>query len=143
MSYSAISSQIVLAEDNPADVGLVREALREHNIVCNLHVISDGEEVLAFIDRLDADIQLPCPDLLLLDMSLPKYDGQHILKYLRASERCGRTPVVVLTGSQFPADRELAEKLAAVHYFQKTCSLDQFLHLGTIVKKVISKKTVA
>jgi len=133
----ALSRQIVLAEDNPADVGLVREALREYHVDCDLHVIPDGQEVLAFIDRLEADSKLPCPDLLLLDLSLPKHDGRHILRYLRSSERCGRTPVVVLTGSDGVDDRAAAEKNAALHYFRKTASLDQFLRLGGIVKAVI------
>ena len=129
--------QIVLAEDNPADVGLVLEAFREHQVHCNLRVLSDGQEVLAFIDDLDANNYLPCPDLLLLDLSLPKHDGREILSYLRASERCGRTPVVVISSSDWIEDRRAAEKHAAVHYFRKPSSLDQFLELGTIVKHVI------
>src|SRR5881227_1055464 len=109
--------QIILAEDNPADVGLVREALREHDVQCDLRVISDGQEVLAFFSRLDRDIKMPCPDLLLLDLSLPKHGGQEILNHLRSSERCGQTPVIVMTSSDWSADREHAEKNAALHYF--------------------------
>src|SRR5579863_96160 len=112
MKPALCPSQILLAEDNPADVGLVREALREHNVACDLRVISDGQEVLAFIDQLDADDRLPCPDLLLLDLSLPKYDGREILHYLRSSERCGRTPVVIMTSSDWFGDRETATKHA-------------------------------
>lgn len=131
--------QIILAEDNPSDVRLVREALREHAVHCDLRVISDGAEVLAFIDRLDADSKQSCPDLLLLDLSLPKYDGGYILKYLRSRERCAQIPVVVMTSSDWIADRENAEKNAALHYFRKPSSLDQFLHLGIIVKEVIGR----
>src|SRR5438445_1754898 len=120
-------SRVILAEDNPADVGLVREAFREHHIHCDLRVIPDGQEVLAYIDRLDADSKIPCPDLLLLDLSLPKYDGRQILKYLRASERCGCTPVVVLTSSHWIGDQQTAEKNAALYYFQKPSSLDKFM----------------
>ena len=129
--------RILLAEDNPGDIGLVREALREHDVRCDLRVISDGQEVIAFFDRLDADSKQPCPDLLLLDLSLPKYDGGYILRYLRSRERCAQIPVVVLTSSDWVEDRENAEKNAAIHYFLKPSSLDQFLHLGTIVKRVI------
>lgn len=137
MSFGASPSQIILAEDNPADVGLVREALREHDVHCDLVVISDGQEVLALIDRLDRESKLPCPDLLLLDLSLPKYGGQDILKHLRASERCGQTPVIVLTSSDWIADRENAEKNAAMHYFRKPSSFVEFMQLGVIVKDVI------
>jgi CheY-like chemotaxis protein len=136
MGESCSSCQIVLAEDNPADVGLVRAALREHGVDCELHV-SDGEEVLSFINSLDLDSKIPCPDLLLLDLYLPKRDGNEILKYLRASERCAQTPVVILTSSDAPSDHENAEKNAAIHYFRKPSTLGKFLELGIIVKAVI------
>jgi CheY-like chemotaxis protein len=132
-------SQIVLAEDNPADVGLVREALREHDVHCELRVISDGEEAMAFIDRLDVETNLPCPDLLLLDLYLPKRDGSQILKHLRSSERCGQMPVVVLTSAGWMRDQQDLEKNAVVQYFQKPISLDEFMDLGRIVKEVIGR----
>jgi CheY-like chemotaxis protein len=140
MNSAASPSQIILAEDNPADVGLVREALREHGVHCDLRVLSDGQEVLTFIDRLNADEKLSCPALLLLDLSLPRYDGRQILQHLRASERCGQIPVVVLTSSDLLADRQMAEKNAAIHYFRKPSSLIQFLHLGSIVKDILDGK---
>jgi CheY-like chemotaxis protein len=131
-------SQILLVEDNPADVALVREALREHNLHCELQVLSDGHALIDLINSLDADYKISCPDLLLLDLSLPRYDGRAILKYLRTSERCGRTPVVIVTSSDWLEDRETAEKHAALHYFQKPASHDQFMQLGEIVKAVIA-----
>ena len=139
MSTTCSPCQIILAEDNPADVGLVREALREHKVHCDLYVIGDGEQVLSFIDRLDLDSELPCPDLLLLDLYLPRRDGNEVLKHLRASERCAKTPVVILTSSDSPRDYENAERNAAIHYFRKPSSLVQFLQLGTIVKEAISR----
>ena len=125
MDTASSPCQIVLAEDNPADVGLVRQALRDHAVHCDLRVISDGEAVVTFIDGLDLDGKLPCPDLLLLDLHLPKRDGPEILRHLRASERCGQTPVVVLTSSEAASDRQSAEKNAAIHYFRKSASLDR------------------
>jgi CheY-like chemotaxis protein len=139
MSEAISPCHIVLAEDNPADVGLVRAALNEHAIQCELHVIGDGESVLSFIDHLDRDNALPCPDLLLLDLHLPKRDGNEVLKHLRASERCGQMPVVVLSSSDAPSDHENAEKNAVVHYFRKPSSLNQFMQLGIIIKYVISR----
>ena len=132
-------SQIILAEDNPADVGLVREALREHEVECELRVISDGEEALAFIDRLNLDSQLPCPDVLLLDLHLPRHDGDEVLDHFRASERCGQTPVVLLTSSDLAWDRRNTDRHPAVLYFRKPLSLGQFMQLGKIVKEVIGR----
>ena len=139
MAVATSPCQIILAEDNPGDVGLVRYALRQHQVDCELRVLSDGEQVLTFIDLLDMDSGLPCPDLFLLDLHLPKRDGHEILQHLRASERCGQTPVVVLSASESPSDLENAEKSGAVHYFRKPPSLTQFVQLGTIVKKVIGR----
>src|ERR1700689_3020005 len=81
------SRYILLAEDNPADVLLVREALEDRAVAYDLHVIADGEQVVRFIERIDSDRTLHCPDLMLLDLNLPKRDGGEILKTLRASER--------------------------------------------------------
>ena len=139
MSEPRDPCQILLAEDNPADVGLVRAALREHEVDCHVRVIGDGEAALSFIDGLDQDPKLPCPDLLLLDLHLPKRDGLEILKHLRASGRCAQTPVVVLTSSDSPFDQGTCEKSSAVHYFRKTSSLVEFMQLGNIVKDVIRR----
>lgn len=130
--------RIVLAEDNPADIRLVREALREHDVTCDLQVMSDGEQVVSFIRKLDLDPEYPCPDLLLLDLHLPKRDGNEVLELLRASERCGKTCVVIMTSSDSPSDYRSAEKNAAVHYFRKPSSLMQFLSLGRIVKDILN-----
>jgi len=76
----------------------------------------------------------------LLDLHLPKRDGAAIMRRLRASERCGQTAVVVLTSSDSPRDMEYAERHAALHYFRKTSSLEQFLKLGDIVKGIIDRE---
>lgn len=136
-------SQIVLAEDNPGDVGLVREALRVHQVPCHLHVIDNGEAVFSFIDHLDQNATLRCPDLMLLDLGLPRRPGMEVLRYLRASERCGQTPVVILSASDAPSDHAEAFKNAALHYFRKPSSLAQFLLLGKLVKDLISQHRAA
>jgi CheY-like chemotaxis protein len=128
--------RIVLAEDNPADVRLVQEALREHEVNCELRVLTDGEEVVSFITGLDLDSKHLCPDLLLLHMHLPKCDATEVLKHLLAGERCVRTRVV-LTSSDAPSDHHSAEQNNAIHYFRKPSPLGQFMYHGQIVKDVL------
>jgi CheY-like chemotaxis protein len=83
----------------------------------------------------------PCPDLLLLDLHLPKLDGKEVLRQIRASEKCGQIDVVVMTASDAPSDQEAAERNAAVHYFRKPSNLSQFLQLGKIIKDVLKRES--
>lgn len=131
--------EILVAEDNPADVTLVREALSKQGLLCALHVARDGAQAIAFVEAQDKNgLGL---DLVLLDMHLPKHDGQEILSRLRATERCGQTPVIVMTSSSSPRDHEAAERHSAMHYFQKPSTLAQFMQLGRIVQDVLDKET--
>src|SRR5690242_13485794 len=129
--------QILLAEDSAADVGIVRIALRNLDHV--LHVARDGEEAISFIEKADSDRKAPGPDLLLLDMHLPKYNGEEILKRLRSTERYAQIPVVVMTSSDAPADHDRAQKHAALYYFRKPSRLDEFIQLGVIVREILTK----
>jgi CheY-like chemotaxis protein len=130
--------EILVAEDNPADVGLVREALLEHRIECALHVVADGAQAIAFIHALDADPKAPRLDLLIVDMHLPKRDGEDILKSLRSTERHAQVPVVVMTGSDSPSVEQKAAKHAALSYFRKPPSLEGFLQLGLIIRRILT-----
>ena len=134
----ATKPNVLLVEDSAADVFLVRAALKKHKIDCNLSVIGDGEEVLRFIARIESDAQLEPLDLVLLDLHLPKRDGAEILAQLRASERSGRTPVVVFTSSDSSSDRQKTEKHGPLYYFVKPISLDGFMELGGIVQNILS-----
>src|SRR5581483_6234407 len=120
------SYHILLAEDSAADVGIVRLALRDQNLDHVLHVARDGEEAINFIERMDRDRKQPGLDLLLLDMHLPRYSGEQILKRLRSTERCAQTPVIVMSSSIAPEDRDRAQKHAALIYFSKPSRLDEF-----------------
>ena len=128
---------ILLAEDSAADVGIVRLALRDQNFDHVLHVAKDGEEAIAFIERADSDRKAPGLDLLLLDMHLPRYNGEQILQRLRSSERYAQTPVVVMTSFAAPEDRDRAQKHAALFYFRKPSGLDEFIQLGAIVRNIL------
>ena len=129
---------ILLAEDSPADVGIVRMALRDENLDHVLHVAKDGAEAIAFITNTDNNSRSPGLDLLLLDMHLPKRSGEDILRVLRSTERCAQTPVVVLTSSDAPRDRETAQKHAAFYYFRKPSRLADFMKLGSVVCAILS-----
>ena len=134
------SFEIIVAEDNPADVFLVREALKEHGVNCALHVISDGEKALAYIDQLDRDPTMPRVDLLILDMHLPKHDGEEILKRLRSTEHLSKTPVIVMTSVDSTRIEAKAARHAALFFFRKTSTLDEFLELGAVVRAILDQR---
>lgn len=127
--------EILLAEDDPADVYLVREALAEHNVSATLRVIPDGQEVLRLLSR---DSISGCRDvaLIILDLNLPRNDGIEILERVRATSELAGVPVVVLTSSDSPRDRMVATKLGA-RFLRKPSGLDQFLGLGAIFKNLL------
>lgn len=139
MSRIHENCEILVAEDNIADVTLVREALKEHDVDCTLHVMKDGAQVIAFLDRLDANPKTARLDLMLLDMHLPRRDGDEILRRLRSTEHHAQTPVIVMTASDAPDDRETAAKHAALYYFRKPTSLTEYMELGAIVRTVLGR----
>jgi CheY-like chemotaxis protein len=114
--------QILLAGDNTEDVEFVQETLGDHNVNCPLHVIRDGAHAIAYIDTLDTNQQTPPLDLLLLDMRLPKSDGEQVLKRLRSTGRCAQTPVIVMTGSASRAMRRCSVS-GSHRVWMNTCSL--------------------
>lgn len=128
--------RILVAEDNPGDVELVREALREHHLDFELYVASDGGEMEKYLDRLGKYPDAPCPDLLLLDLNLPKAHGYELFQKFREHRKCAQTPVVVMTSSCAPRDRERATTLGAARYFCKPCELEEFLSLGSIIREL-------
>jgi len=142
MNESQSDAYIVIAEDNPADVYLVKEALRGHGVECNVSVLSDGEQTLKFIENLDTDSNAPCPDLWLVDLHLPKHDGAEILTRLRASERCWKTQVIVMSSSDSTEDKAQAEGHGALHYFRKPGDLDEFMKLGSLVKEYVRQRAM-
>ena len=129
--------EILLAEDNPADVYLIREALREHGVDCTLHVASDGGEMLRIISSEQAWTEDRRPALIILDLNLPRHDGTEILERLRETPELARVPVVVLTSSDSPRDRLVASQFGAARYLRKPSSLEQFLSLGAIFKDLL------
>ena len=133
--------KIVIAEDNSADVMLVRQALKEHRIDCTVHVLSDGEQALSFLDKVDSESNGKCMDLLVLDLHLPKYDGQEVLKKLRSIRRYAETPVIVMTAldASAPEMRRVTEMASAC--FPKPSTLDEFLRLGALVRALLENRS--
>jgi CheY-like chemotaxis protein len=131
-------TKILLAEDNPADVYLIRAALEEHAIDVLLEVAGDGREVLQILDREEklGETEL---SLLILDLNLPRHDGIEILHRIRESAVLARIPVVVLTSSDSPRDRTNASQLGAACFLRKPSKLDQFLGLGAVFKDLLGK----
>lgn len=131
--------EILLAEDNPADVYLIREALREHGVDCALRIASDGGEVLRIISSERAEAEAQGLGLIILDLNLPRHDGTEILQRLREATEFAHIPVVVLTSSDSPRDRLLTSQLGAACYLRKPSSLEQFLSLGAVFKGLLEQ----
>jgi chemotaxis family two-component system response regulator Rcp1 len=129
---------IFLAEDNPADAGLVRRALEEHGVEGELLVIADGETAIAFIQAIDIEAS-PCPDLAIVDLNLPKKPGRAVLERIRRSAHCRHIPVVILSSSDAERDKTDAARFGASRYIRKPSRLDDFLSLGSIFKAALSK----
>lgn len=129
--------RILLAEDNAADVYLVREALAAYGVEHDLSVVDDGEKAIEFLALTDADAERPSPQLLLLDLNLPRRSGLEILRFLRASIRSAAIPVIVLTSSDSPQDRARVAELGVAHYFCKPSDFDAFMRLGAIVAEAV------
>jgi two-component system, chemotaxis family, response regulator Rcp1 len=119
--------EILLVEDSPGDVRLTREAFRDAKVHINLHVALDGTEAMAFLKQQGAHANVPRPDLILLDLNLPKKDGREVLKEIKESPDLKSIPVVILTTSEAEADILRSYQLHANCYITKPVGLDGFL----------------
>jgi CheY-like chemotaxis protein len=143
MTMEARPFQILLAEDSPEDADLVQMALKKHRVQCTLHLVRDGAKAIELINSLDSDPHAPALDLCLVDMHLPKRGGEDILKSLRSKEHYAQTPVIVMSGINAPYIEEAVAKDAALVFFQKPSTLDEYLRLGSIVQNLLQKRIEA
>ena len=118
---------VLLAEDDPADELITREAFQDNKIGNTLHVVRDGQEALDFLFRRGAHVDAVRPDLILLDLNLPKYDGREVLQLIKNDEDLAAIPVVVLTTSSAEEDILRSYRLHANAYVTKPVDLDQFI----------------
>ena len=119
--------EILLVEDNPGDVRLTREALREGKVYSNLHWAKDGVEALEFLRREGKYADVPRPDIILLDLNLPKIDGREVLAAIKGDDQLKQIPVVVLTTSKAEEDVLRSYALHANCYITKPVDLDKFI----------------
>jgi CheY-like chemotaxis protein len=128
---------ILLAEDNRGDILLVRESLREHQIQHELHVVNDAQAAIEYLRNMGRSDQPPRPDLLLLDLNLPKGDGSDVLSELRRHPECAGTPVIVVTSSDSARERRRITELGISYYFRKPTEYEEYMQLGAIVRQVL------
>ena len=127
MTPAGRAVEILLVEDDPGDELITREALEHNKFKNKLHVAHDGEEGLDFLYRRAGFEDAPRPDLILLDLNLPKYDGRQLLEMVKSDADLARIPVVVLTTSSAEEDIVRSYKLHANAYVSKPVDLDQFM----------------
>ena len=118
--------EVLLVEDSPGDVRLTQEAFRDANSSIHLHVASDGVEAMVFLRHEGAHIHAPRPDLILLDLNLPKMDGREVLAHIKKDASLKTIPTVILTTSEAEADIVKSYQLQANCYLCKPAQLDAF-----------------
>lgn len=127
MTHPAQPIEVLLVEDDPGDELMTREAFEDNKIRNTLHVVRDGQEALDFLYRRGEHTEAPRPDLILLDLNLPKYDGRQVLEQIKQDPELSLIPVVVLTTSSAEEDILRSYKLHANAYVTKPVDLDQFI----------------
>jgi two-component system, chemotaxis family, response regulator Rcp1 len=123
------SADVLLVEDNLADQRLITEAFKDSNPSANVYVVNDGVEGLAFLRRQGKHINAPDPDLIILDLNLPRKDGRELLAEIKVSPELKRIPVIVFTTSNASSDIIQTYALHANCYINKPIHLESFLHV--------------
>jgi CheY-like chemotaxis protein len=127
MTPAGRAIDVLLVEDDPGDVLITREVFEHNKIANTLHVASDGQEGLDFLYKRGDHVDAPQPDLILLDLNLPKYDGRQLLEQIKSDANLCHIPVVVLTTSSAEEDVLTSYKLHANAYVTKPVDVDQFM----------------
>jgi len=130
---------LLLVEDSPADVFLVKEAMKEEGLEVQVEIADNGEAAIQLFDRLDAGLTTAPPNLLLLDVNIPRCNGTEVLDRLRRSPKCRSVPVVMISSSDSPAERQRAFELGATEFFRKPSTLTEFMKLGKLVRRLLEE----
>ncbi len=130
--------RILLIEDNPADVELLRRALLGAQVDFELTLLEDGAEALAFLRRIEANRGESSPDLTVLDLNLPKNDGLEVLQAMRSSAAFGEAPIAVLSSSSSAKERARLEPYRIGRYITKPADLDEYMEIGFVLKDLLA-----
>ncbi len=131
----SLTIEILLVEDNPGDVFLTRAALQQASVSNNLHVVSDGEEAIAFLNQQGQYVDVPRPDMIILDLNLPRKNGREVLKEVKKNSKFKRIPVVVLTSSNSEDDILNCYDSYANCYICKPFNLDNYTQAIETIEK--------
>jgi len=134
----AAKTQLLVIEDNPADVALLRHALAGAGVECQLTVIDDGADAMTFFRQTGATLEAPqAPDLAIVDLNLPKHSGLEIIEQMRANPRFAEVPIVILTSSSSQRDRARMEKFLVKRYIVKPADLGEFMKVGFQIRELL------
>jgi two-component system response regulator len=128
---------VLLVEDNPTDVFVMKDVLREYGLDLELRVAEDGDHALRYLEELERTENLQCPALVLLDLNLPKVSGVEVLRRLRGASRCRNVPVVVVSSSIADSDQASTRELNVQAYFEKPSDLNAYANLARIIKEAL------
>jgi len=128
---------VLLVEDNPVDVFVVAEVLNKCPFRVELHVATNGEEAISFLQRLETDSDAPRPGLVLLDLNLPRVSGTEVLAHIRQRSQCAQVPVVIMSSSDLPSDLAAGQQLGANAYFHKPPDYTAYMQLGEIILQLV------
>ena len=129
---------MLVVDDNDADVALIQDAIQAADLALTVHVVKDGDEAVRFFDRADTDNDLTPPDLVILDINLPKRPGTEVLRHMRQSQRSRGALVLAVSTSDSARDRQQMSDLGANGYFRKPSEYDEFIKLGDVIKNLLS-----
>jgi len=135
---TAPAARILVIEDNSADVFLLGRALNKQDRQFEVTCLTDGDDALAFIRREGSYADAATPNLILVDLNLPKCDGQDILREIQHSKHLAGVPVCAWSSSQSRRDRELLAELGVVRFITKPSRLDQFMEIGKILTDLLA-----
>lgn len=122
-------AEILLVEDSPADIRLTQEALKENKLKINLHIVTDGVEAMEFLRKQNKYKDVPTPDLMLLDLNMPRKDGREVLKEMKDDSVLQAIPVIILTISKSEEDILLAYQYHANCYIRKPLDMKKFMEV--------------
>ena len=128
---------VLVIEDNAADVELLRLALDHAALDCELTVITDGADVLAMLKHEGKYTSMAIPDIVVVDMNLPRYEGTEILEAMRAHPAFNVVPVVVVSSSAWPRERARMQALGVARYITKPAELDEYLEIGVVLRDLL------